>query len=802
MFSIFPSRFSRIQQEQTVQQEQKLTEEDIRKLNNIKLWKENDQDPITKERVELSIVPTSAYVKLYKKSIEILISIILRKSSSVILTIKDCKYIRKCLPDVHARNDEYDHEYFYDHLFTKYFLKHKKKYDNEYCAYGTDVFLYLQLYSILKRKSPIPEITLPISHEPQMSLKKLVLKPLPYKYIKKILNNNNLKPLRGGGEGETNSSEFNQDDKKLQMNFLTNNINHSLFLESELSIQKIMGRLSNDINHIFILKFTKENYSHVINNFTTLKFVEKIYNISDNLKDNLKEDINEYINTTVNVNDFFRTHLVDKKSSEYFPILEDIYNKIILLYDYYFPYFIHDGIYETNCNGKKDEISLDEFNYDTNNHAGKVTIIPDYFNNKMVNKCYITEDIYNTLLFDINNNRISTKPHNREEFTKGDIEHIVNQLKILIQNYNEDESKNGLLFLKKIFSSQLDKVGREIIKIKYVYGYYINKEFDLKVKNQLKKALEALLKYIDEQSKKFLKEILNDPKFIYFRKVNKRKRSIIFKSTEGDIERFIKKLEIDIENYNYDESENGLIILKDIFSSQLDKVKKELGLSKRLKKEELQKLYEYLEYLLKKIDDKNIDDKETINKISENDDFTYFIDETKKESINVVNKTRSGIADEIKSKIEKKFFSITDNYNQQIVEHQTESSEFKIIGYFTYFLNINLGTDENKRIFQHSFLDIPIFNNEKKNETLYTYANSSNSPIIVVANSPILYAVNYPNSTILDDIKKLMELKKSPEEVYNEYIIFFKKNFTSGGRKKRIVNTTSNKKSGRKKKTI
>ena len=783
-----------VQTVQTVQPEQKLTEEDIRNLNNIKFWKENDTDPITNERVEPSIIPKSTYVKLYKESIEKLILILLRKSSSVILTIEDCKYIRKCLPDAHARRiNDYDHEYFYDHLFTKYFLKHIKKYDEKYSAYGTDVFLYLQLYKILRRKSPIPEITLPISVEPQRkSLTKLM--PLPPEYIEKILNRIPLEKIpqsiRGGDV--TNSSEFNEDDKNEQINFLTNNINRSIFLEGELSIQKIMGRLSNDINHIFILKFTEENYSKVINNFTTLKFVEKIYNISENLRENFKKDITEYINTTVNVNDFFRTHLVDKKSSEYFPILEDIYNKIILIYDYYFPYFIHDGIYETNCKGKIDDISHEEFNYDTNNHAGKVTIIPDYFNNKMVNRCYLTEYIYDYLLYDIKHEVTSIKPHNREEFTKGDIEHIVNQLKIFIRNYNEEESKDGLKRLKEIFSSLLDKVNVSITTRESL--------------QKLKGILESFIKYIDEKSKNFLKGFLNDPKLILFRRLNIKKKSPFYsfkKDKEEDvIERFIKNLEIDMKKSKEYESKDGLKRLKEIFSSQLKKVKDEL--SKGLKKtKEIEILENILENLLKKIDDKNID-KETIKKISENKDFTYFINLSK----NVIDNIKSKIADEIKGNIESKNFYITSNYNQQIVELQvelqTESRELKIIGKYTYFLNINLGTDTNKRIFQHIFLDIPFFNNKEKNKTLYTYANSSNSPIIVVANSPILYAVKNPNSTILDDIKTLMELKKSPEDVYNEYIYFFKKNLTSGGRKKRIVNTTSNKKRGRKnkKKTI
>lgn len=190
-----------------------------------------------------------------------------------------------------------------------------------------------------------------------------------------------------------------------------------------------------------------------------------------------------------------------------------------------------------------------------------------------------------------------------------------------------------------------------------------------------------------------------------------------------------------------------------------------------------------------------------IQEISKDNNFKIFIDETIEESKNVKYETRSKIADDIKGKIEETFFYITDNSNQQIVEHQTESSELEIIGNYTYFLNINLGTDKNKRIFQHSFLDVPIFNNKRKNETLYNCANSPNSPIIVVAN--LLYAFKNTNSTILADIerlKNLMELNESPEEVYNKYFIFLKKDFTSGGSKKRIVNTTSNKKRGRKNK--
>lgn len=645
-----------------VQPEQKLTEEDI------KLWKENNQDPKTGEMIESSIVSTSPYVKLYKESIKILISIRLLKSSSRILTIEDCKYIRKSLPDAHVCINDGP---YYDHLFTKYFLKKKDKYDKKYSAYGTDIYLYLELYNILKRKQYI---------------KQIVLKPLPPEVISKILlkyrQPQQLLLEKGSVSRQSFSSQF---EDVSQNDILTNNIDYSKFKLSGLSIENVMIRLYNDIINILNLKFTKENYSHVINSFTILKFVEKIYKISDILNTKLAEDIKIYIKKYIKeesttVNDFLKTNFVDIDSSHYFTILEDIYNKIILLYDYFFPYFIHDGIYETNCIGTEDVLNLNEFNYDTNNHAGKVTILPEYTKNKIVNKCYLTEELYKSLLYNINyygsnvnNNKIFEK-YNTVPFTRGDIEHIVNQLLINLENYNEDESEDGLEFLNSIFKIQLlSKVNKEIEKE--------NDSESLINLRKLKSSLEFLLLIIQKKSM-VLRDILKLDSFKYF-----------------------------IE-------ENLRVMLKNI-----------------------------------KISQKNLT-----------------------------------------------FFNITDDFDEQITLNFKEGftkltklkglfTKLKIIGKYSYFLNINLGTEENKRILIHSFLDVPIFNNEDKNNELRLHTRFLKN--FGTANE--IYKI----STILKELKELKIKPTNPKEIYNKYCKIF--STYNGGRKKRIV---SNKKRSSKKKTI
>jgi hypothetical protein len=719
-----------VQQEpepQSVQQEPEPEPQSVQQLteDDIKFWKEKNQDPKTEERIEPSIVSTSPYVKLYKESIKILISIRLLKSSSRILTIEDCKYIRKSLPDAHVCKNN---GLYYDHLFTKYFLKKIKTYDEKYRAYGTDIYLYLELYSILIRKQDIII--------PDMSTKRMALKPLPPDIIDAILQRQPqlFRQSVSLQFKEDVSSQFKEDVS--QNDILTNNIDRSLFMKSDLSIDKVMKRLYNDIINILNHNFTKENYSHVINNFTILKFVEKIYKISDNLNTKLAEYIKKYINEGTDVNYFFRTHLVNKESSDYFLILEDIYNKIILLYDYSFPDFIHDGIYETNCIGTVDAATLDEFNYDTNNHLGKVTIIQYYTKDKIYNKCYLTETLFSILLQDINtyaesykfmNFKLSVNPSNRQPFTEGDINNIVDQLLINLINYNEDEFIKGLDFLKVIFKS-------ELVKIKNTLDYVIGEEASSLKK--IETLFEKFLKEIDYSYKEIyysysyiLKNLLNDPNFNYFKRVNrevanqevaypifnkmtslfskKKKLAFIYKKnniqyfTEGDIKDFtegdIKDFtEGDIDDiiiriiirsnghiYNEEQSRNCLNLLLKIFISQYDKVNKKLKKLKKLKESnkliELNKLNEILANLIvtinEKLDEKliQIKLKKIYYYILKNEYFINFL--------GLIKRVNKNIAEQIKrepinpDKIYEFFLTYNGGRKKRIVSNKKRSSK-------------------------------------------------------------------------------------------------------------------------------
>jgi hypothetical protein len=69
-------------------------------------WKYNPlTDPYTEEPItEVSIHPTSKYVKIYKKVIDVLINYIIanKRPSNKQLTIEDCKHIKDWLPFIHT----------------------------------------------------------------------------------------------------------------------------------------------------------------------------------------------------------------------------------------------------------------------------------------------------------------------------------------------------------------------------------------------------------------------------------------------------------------------------------------------------------------------------------------------------------------------------------------------------------------------------------------------------------------------------------------------------------------------------
>lgn len=112
-------------------------------------WKKNPNiNPKDKKKIVPSLNPNDAYVQLYKEALKSLIEERKRKPVDQ-LSIDDCKFIRNSLPDIHVYKVG---DFSYDHLFAKYFLK-KRKYTPLYIENEIDIFLYLELYNILKRKT-------------------------------------------------------------------------------------------------------------------------------------------------------------------------------------------------------------------------------------------------------------------------------------------------------------------------------------------------------------------------------------------------------------------------------------------------------------------------------------------------------------------------------------------------------------------------------------------------------------------------------------------------------------------------
>lgn len=111
----------------------------ITTLDQVKEWKEHPEyHPINKVIIEISISPKSDYVKLYKDAITILVNYKINEKDSGksklgfknrstvnvdMLSIDDCKFIRKNLPDAHTKVDD---GFTYDHLFIKYFINKEK----------------------------------------------------------------------------------------------------------------------------------------------------------------------------------------------------------------------------------------------------------------------------------------------------------------------------------------------------------------------------------------------------------------------------------------------------------------------------------------------------------------------------------------------------------------------------------------------------------------------------------------------------------------------------------------------------
>lgn len=95
-----------------------------------KMWKDTPTtDPFTGDKIAVSINPASEYVAVYSKIIDGLTKQILQTSSK--LSVENCKFIKECMPDVHAIYNTDTDTIYYDHLLFKNFLE-KHAYDEDY----------------------------------------------------------------------------------------------------------------------------------------------------------------------------------------------------------------------------------------------------------------------------------------------------------------------------------------------------------------------------------------------------------------------------------------------------------------------------------------------------------------------------------------------------------------------------------------------------------------------------------------------------------------------------------------------
>ena len=310
----------------------------------------------------VSIAPKSEYVKLYKEKLKFLVKEKVKEKP--ILSIEDCEFIRNQLPSAHTKVYKEADDFYYDHLFVKYFLNNKNyKYDPAYVAYGTDMFLYSQLYKSIKRKQIQIQPTLPDLATSSHS-----------------------------------SSSLFEKDYQTTKDLLRDSIMETFFTTGDLSLSKIMMKLCEDIKAVLYLNITPltiENYDRVCKNMKVLQYVYHIYKLTSynniEIVPPSKDKNITYIYT--NIIGIYGKYLTS------FDDLLTIYKNIELLYRYSDNY-IYNYIYKNSGSCKNDacSISFTEFtdNYEYDN--GDVSIIP-YFEKKLkygINdySCFSTEGIY------------------------------------------------------------------------------------------------------------------------------------------------------------------------------------------------------------------------------------------------------------------------------------------------------------------------------------------------------------------------------------------------------------------------
>lgn len=115
-----------------------------------KKWKNDPtKDPFTGNKIAVSINPASEYVAVYSKIIDGLTKQILKMSSKKVLSVEDCKFIKECMPDVHAIYDTGTDRIYYDHLLFKNFLE-KHAYDADYLK-EIEPYLYSHIYEVVDK---------------------------------------------------------------------------------------------------------------------------------------------------------------------------------------------------------------------------------------------------------------------------------------------------------------------------------------------------------------------------------------------------------------------------------------------------------------------------------------------------------------------------------------------------------------------------------------------------------------------------------------------------------------------------
>ena len=420
----------------------------ITTLDQVKEWKEHPEyHPINKVIIEVSINPKSDYVKLYKDAITILVNYKINEKNSGksgksklgfknrstanmdMLSIDDCKFIRKNLPDVHTRVDD---GFTYDHLFIKYFINKEKKfkYDKNYIAYGTDIFLYLELYKIIKRKLILKTLPRPIYTRTLSSM---------------LLTDDDLRPfdLRTlTSQKKSSSSKFDNQYNQTVKEFLTGNINNSLLMKSEISVSKLIENVCNDINNVLylnILYINNEHYENIIKNRLIFNYVYNIYKIAKfDDRINITVDFGKgvYSNDLLHIYNIIINDTILKyiNIQNIFQIFINIYDKIIILYDH-LPFYFYNKIkytqeiYDSACLDKSDPISLDDFEaYDEDN--GTVSLLP-YKNskNEISYNCFSTEVIFRYIIEKYKNKREEViHPLNKKPFQPDDINLICNNM--------------------------------------------------------------------------------------------------------------------------------------------------------------------------------------------------------------------------------------------------------------------------------------------------------------------------------------------------------------------------------------